>query len=165
MNKLLGVILALVCLSACGVDTQAQQPPQMDYAGFEARVEQTGDTLMIYNFWATWCKPCVEELPHFAKLQETYADQPVKVVLVSLDFANLNEKLIPFLAEKGIALPVWHLTDLDYNTWIVKVSEQWDGAIPATWVSVQSSKKSWFHGGDFTEDELNQWIEEILTEI
>jgi len=45
----------------------------------EARISQSPDAVLVVNFWATWCKPCVEELPAFEKLQEQYAGQNVQV--------------------------------------------------------------------------------------
>lgn len=159
------LLVFVFCLTVGWQLVQAQTPPQLDYTAFKERTQHSGDTLVLYNFWATWCKPCVEELPYFAQLQEAYNDQPVKIILVSLDFDRMNEKLVPFLQEKNISLPVWHLTDLDYNSWIAKVNEKWDGAIPATWAAAIAADKTWFHGGEFTYEELSTWVSEILAEI
>jgi len=69
-----------------------------DYEGLEAYMNVENDTTYVYNFWATWCAPCIAELPSFIKLQETYKDKPFKLVLVSLDFSKSVEKsLLPFL--------------------------------------------------------------------
>ena len=59
------------------------------------RIHNTSDTTYIVNFWATWCKPCVAELPDFNKIDSVYKTQKIKVLLVSLDFkedANLKLK-------------------------------------------------------------------------
>ncbi len=106
------------------------------YDKFDALAPQLNlhnDTTYVINFWATWCKPCVQEMPYFEQLHQAYRNQKVKVLLVSLDFARqLESKLVPFVAERNIQSQVIALTDNNYNTWIDQVSSQWSGAIPIT---------------------------------
>ncbi len=107
----------------------------MSYGEFEPLLHQANDTTYVVNFWATWCKPCVEELPFFEKLIAETAGQPIKVLLVSMDFPkDFLRKLVPFIAERNLQRNVVALGDLDYDAWIGKVSEKWDGAIPFTLV-------------------------------
>jgi len=97
---------------------------------FEAENEET---VYVINFWATWCKPCLEEMPYFEDLHKNYADKNVEVVMVSLDFENqLYTKLVPFLQERQLQPTVFAFTDSNYNDWIGNVHQDWDGAIPAT---------------------------------
>ncbi len=56
----------------------------------EKVIRPANDTLYVVNFWATWCKPCVAELPYFEEAGEKYKSEKIKVLLVSLDF--LREK-------------------------------------------------------------------------
>lgn len=91
------------------------------------------DTSYIINFWATWCKPCVEELPAFDSLYAESKNTPVKVILVSLDFKEeLNKKVIPFLIKHNIKAPCVLLDEVNGNDFIDKISPSWSGAIPAT---------------------------------
>jgi thiol-disulfide isomerase/thioredoxin len=63
--------------------------------------QNKSDTTYVINFWATWCKPCVEEIPHFEKLYATYKNQKVKVIMVSCDFKKqLETRVIPFVQNK-----------------------------------------------------------------
>jgi thiol-disulfide isomerase/thioredoxin len=115
-------------------------PVYMTYAEFEHLLRRTGDTTYVVNFWATWCKPCVEELPLFEKLiaeasAPGWAGRPVRVLMVSMDFPkDIQRKLVPFVAERNLQRHVVALADMDYNAWIDKVSTEWDGAIPFTLV-------------------------------
>ncbi len=113
-----------------------------DFSQLEKRFAEGKDTLFLINFWATWCKPCVEELPLFNDLNSGSAGgEKMKVLLVSLDFKkDLEKKLVPFINEKNISKEVVLLTDPDMNTWIPKVNKDWDGNIPVTWF-YQSGKK------------------------
>lgn len=96
-------------------------------------LSQSNDTAYVVNFWATWCKPCVAELPYFIELSRKYANQPVRILLISLDFpAQLESRLVPFVEEREIKPLVSVLLDGKYNDWIDRVSPEWSGAIPAT---------------------------------
>lgn len=87
----------------------------------------------VINFWATWCAPCVKELPYFEQLNANYADKGVEVILISLDFPKqINTKLKAFLKKNDLKSEIIVLDDVDSNTWIPKVSKDWTGAIPAT---------------------------------
>ena len=112
---------------------QATAIPVIGFEALEPFLHNQNDTVYVVNFWATWCQPCVKELPYLEKLTKKYRTQPVKVLLVSLDFkSQLASKLIPFVKSRKIRSEVVLLHDLDANDWIPKVSEVWDGAIPLT---------------------------------
>ncbi len=120
---------------------------------------QQNDTTYIINFWATWCAPCVKELPYFETLTEKYATQKVKVILVSLDFSKqLETKLKPFLKENKLQSEVLVLIDPDANSWVDKVNPAWSGAIPAT--LVYKGKENKFYEKSF---ETLAELEEIVT--
>jgi thiol-disulfide isomerase/thioredoxin len=92
-----------------------------------------GDTLLLVNFWATWCKPCVAELPCFEKISQEVFSRPVKILLISLDAPkDIHTRIKPLLKKKNIHLDCWVLEDTDPNKWINRVNPAWSGAIPAT---------------------------------
>ena len=94
---------------------------------------QETDITYVINFWATWCKPCVEELPYFETLHDKFGQEKVKVILVSMDFPKkLETLLIPFVEKHQLKSQVVALTDSDHNKWIPLVDEDWGGAIPVT---------------------------------
>lgn len=121
------------------------------------------DTVYVFNFWATYCAPCIKELPHFEKANEVYADKKVKVILISLDFkAQIETRVVPFLKRKDIKADVVVLSDPDANAWIDKVSPSWSGAIPATLV-VKGDKRE-FYEKEFTYEELQSVINQFLNQ-
>ncbi|MBA3682736.1 MAG: TlpA family protein disulfide reductase [Bacteroidetes bacterium] len=88
------------------------------------------DTTFIINFWATWCKPCVAELPSFDSLSKI---SNVKILLVSLDFReDLEKKVNPFLKSHSIKMECVLLDEINGNDFINKIDKAWTGAIPAT---------------------------------
>lgn len=132
-----------------------------DYEGLEAYMNVKNDTTYVYNFWATWCSPCVKELPAFLELQEKYKDKPFKLVLVSLDFPKSVEKsLLPFLEKKKMDATVILLNDPDANSWIEKIDKNWSGAIPATLIVKNKERKFFEQSFDFEtlEKEVKPFI-------
>ena len=102
----------------------------------------SNDTTYVINFWATWCGPCVKELPYFEALTSKYEGKPVQVVLVSLDFPKqLESKLVPFMEKNQLTSKVVVLLDGKYNNWIDKISPDWEGAIPATLIYKEGKEK------------------------
>lgn len=96
-------------------------------------MEATNDSIYVVNFWATWCGPCVKELPYFEQLQENYKDKNVRVILVSLDFLDkIETKLIPFMQKEQLKSEVLVLDQKGMNEWISQIDSTWEGDLPAT---------------------------------
>ncbi len=133
----------------------------MDFDSLEPYLHRDNDTTYIVNFWATWCKPCVKELPAFEKLHETTAGQKVKVLLVSLDFMKYyHSKLIPFIQKHNLQPEVILLNDPHSNVWIDKVSPQWSGAIPATLI-YRGNRRN-FYERSFSYDQLETELQTFM---
>lgn len=116
----------------------------------------------VINFWATWCVPCVQELPYFEQLHQAYQDKNVEVWLISLDdVEKLDSKVVPFVQRKNLQARLWLLDDIDYNAWIDKVDPKWSGAIPATLI-IGEKEMRYFKEGELTYDELEQVVRTFL---
>lgn len=135
-----------------------------DFAGFKKFLNRKDDKIYVINFWATWCAPCVKELPYFEKLNTEYSNKNVEVILVSLDFPHLYEKkLKPFIKEKQLKSKVIALDDADMNSWIPKVDENWSGSIPATVIYKNDARK--FFEQSFNYKELETETLKFLQKI
>ncbi len=132
--------------------------PVLNFEQFEKYLHIEDDNIHVVNFWATWCAPCVKELPHFEAVNQEYKDKNVKVLLVSLDF-NLK-KLNSFLAKNELASEKVLLDDPDQNAWIPKVSTAWSGAIPATVIYKKGKRKFYEHS--FTKAELESELRNFI---
>ena len=123
------------------------------------RIHNKSDTVYVVNFWATWCKPCVAELPEFEKLNETYKDKKVKVILVSIDFKeDKTKKLFPFLQKHNYTSEVILLDEVNGNDFINKVSKEWTGAIPATLIVSDSKSVNKFFEKKVTYEFLEEQV-------
>ena len=134
----------------------------VDFEGLKPIFEDHSDQVYVINFWATWCKPCVEELPYFEEIHKEYKNQEVKVILVSLDFPKqIKSKLIPFLEKHQLKSDVIVLDDPNSNFWINEVDPSWSGAIPAT-IVYKADKRQFFEKNFISFEELNNIIKSYL---
>ncbi len=168
------LLLLFVALVACNqdknkslaqdVDTNGSYEVKLeivDYYGLEAILKREDDKTYVVNFWATWCAPCVKELPYFEKLDKEYEEENVEVVLVSLDFPKKYEtRLKPFIKKHQLRSELIALNDMDSNYWIPKVEENWSGAIPATLIFNKDKRQ--FYEQSFHYDELETEIKKFL---
>ena len=132
---------------------EATMPVEVfDYEGLKPLLHITDDKIHVINFWATWCAPCIKELPHFEKVHAEQGERVI-VVLISLDMPSMWQKqLIPFIKRKNLQSKVVVLDDPKQNTWIPLVDSNWSGAIPAT--LIYTKNKRLFYEKPFTYQEL-----------
>jgi thiol-disulfide isomerase/thioredoxin len=155
MRKLLG----LLCFVFVAASASAQSVTIIKFDDFIAMSSKQNDTTYVFNFWATWCKPCIEELPAFETANSTYSNDKVKVILISLDFKRQIETVNKFIADKQLKSQVYLLDEVNYNKWIDRVDTSWTGAIPATVIINNKKQYRKFHEQSFTRKQLQEAIE------
>jgi len=129
----------------------------------EQRVASGKDTTYVVNFWATWCGPCVEELPYFERLNQENSKKPLKIILMSLDFkSKLKTDVIPFVAKHKIKSEVYVVNEPDQQKFIDHVDKSWSGALPATLIWNNDKKVRSFYEQAFTYEQLNQTISKAV---
>jgi len=161
--------MGLVCLICATLSLRAQTQGAattvevIKWADFEQIMKVPQDQVVVVNFWATWCSPCVKELPYFEALHDEYQDQNVKVYLVSLDdVERVDSRVKPFVARKALTAKVLLLDEPDFNSWISKVANEWTGALPATLIIDGKSGKRAFFEKMFHEGELEPLVTQYL---
>ncbi len=127
----------------------------------EHLMTRDSEKIEVINFWATWCKPCIKELPYFQNIHKKMTDE-VSVTLISLDFADvLHEKVVPFVMKHGLTPEVLLLDEIDYNSWIDKVDPSWSGAIPATLIINHQTGQRKFIERELEVGEIESMIKEL----
>lgn len=111
---------------------QAQTIPSWKVTKLEDYIS-TSDSVLVINFWATFCKPCIAEIPYFESTVKKYKDQKVKLMLVSLDLKDQYPAKIKAFAKKNkySSQIVW-LNETNADYFCPKVDKAWSGGIPAT---------------------------------
>lgn len=105
----------------------------LNFDQLEPYLHFRNDTVYLVNFWATWCAPCIAELPAIKAVEKKYSGKKFKVLLVSLDLPRqLESRLIPFVISRQITSEVFLLDDPNQNRWIDEVDKDWSGEIPFT---------------------------------
>lgn len=124
------LLITLICLGF--MPARAQEIPAWKVADLKNYIQQEQGVLVV-NFWATFCKPCMEEMPHLLSLAEKYRDKDVKLLLVSLDMpSQYPRKLRRFLKKNRMSAPVVWLDETNADIFCPAVDPKWSGSIPAT---------------------------------
>jgi thiol-disulfide isomerase/thioredoxin len=129
MKTLSKIYLCLALVLCC--NAQAQEIPKWKLVDLQAAIEKAeGPT--IFNFWATFCKPCMAEIPYFQQMVKKYDSAGVKLVLVNLDLPETLPRLRSLAGKQGITAPIFFLNETDADLFCPAVDEKWSGAIPAS---------------------------------
>lgn len=127
-----------------------------------ARTAAGKDTTYIINFWATWCAPCVAELPQFTALENRYKDKKVKVLLVSMDFPDAYpQKLEAYVQKKTLQPEVIWFSETNANEFIPKLDNSWSGALPGTLIINKRHAYQAFMEKSVTEAEVAKMVDGI----
>ncbi|MRX39022.1 redoxin domain-containing protein [Flavobacterium sp. LC2016-23] len=148
----------IICIFflCCPVMCYSQKVKLLSVDQLQERIKNGKDSTYVVNFWATWCAPCIKELPHFEKLRQEYRSGKLAVLLVSVDFkSKLNTAVVPFVKRKKLTSPVFLLNESNPQEYIDRIDPSWSGSIPATLFIKNDNRK-------FIETELT--YEQLLTE-
>ena len=140
--KTFRLLLIISCLSSNYIVSAQNSVEIIKFADLN-KLMQKDDGIYVINFWASWCRPCITEIPYFETLVNDFRLNNVKVVFVSLDFKQDLENVKKIVEDKKINSPVYLLDEPDYDSWIDKVSKKWLGSIPATLIS-QGNRKEFY---------------------
>lgn len=133
--------------------TTAQNVSLLTIDEMNERIQRGKDTTFVIHFWATWCKPCIKELPFIEKLNAEHKVEKIKVMLVSVDYvSNLHKTVKPFVKKRKLLTDVFILNEKDQQTYIDRIDKQWSGTIPAT-LFVRGDRRR-FAEREFTYEEL-----------
>ena len=126
-------------------------------------IDTASDTTYIINYWATWCGPCVKELPYFEEAYSQLQGTKIKLMLVSLDFLKqIDSHLKPFIEKHGYSGEMWLMKDRNFDAWLERVDPSWSGAIPATLV-LKGDKRAFKEGEFQSTEDILVFLESFIT--
>lgn len=153
------VLIVLVILGSAGI-CRAQRGEVIKLDKLQ-KLMATKGPIQVFNFWATWCAPCIKELPLFEKVNLERKDIQVTLVSMDIDLDPDSEKVQKFIARKKIQSRVLILDEQNPNAWISKIDKAWSGALPATVIINTGSGKRKFIERELHEGELEKFIDEV----
>lgn len=140
----------------------AQQAEIVKLKQLQDHINRQTDNIKIINFWATWCAPCIKEMPLFEKIGAERKDVEVTLVSLDLDLNPKPETVYRFIDRKKIQSKVLILDEKDPNVWINQIEKGWSGAIPATIIINGKTGQRKFVEKELHEGDLEKLIAEIL---
>lgn len=148
-------IFITAVIFSLGLSGKAQTIPSWKITDVVNYYSQKTDSIYVVNFWATWCKPCVEELPYLQSITRKYADKKVKLLLVSLDLASFHpDKIAAFAKKQNITADIVWLNETDADYFCNLVDKKWSGSIPATIIVNAAAGYKQFYEQQFNEKEF-----------
>ncbi len=125
----------------------------------------TTTTPLVINFWASWCKPCIEEIPYFEKEVLNFKEQKVSLILVNLDFPEDYPKHITnFVKKNNYKSKVYWLNETNADYFCPLIDSSWTGAIPVT--VMLNNKKGFrkFYNSKIPENKIKSALSELVAE-
>ena len=159
MKRLILIIAVLFFTEAL----HAQNFRTVKFEEVEKILDSKNDTTYLINFWATWCGPCVEEIPYFEELTKKYELGKFKVILISMDFkSDVEKRLVPFLEKKKYNSEIWWLDEAKQSDLIGKIEKEWYGEIPFTVIYRGVDNRRFWKAGKWEKENLDSKVNEIL---
>ncbi len=150
--------LAFSILLLWSVAAGAQNNSLVKLSQLQSMLQKEQERIQVINFWATWCGPCVKELPLLEKLNAERKDVLVRLVSMDMDLDPDPGKVWKFVARKKIQSQVIVLDETNPNSWIDKLEKEWSGALPATLVINNKTGKRKFVERSLQDGDLEKLI-------
>lgn len=151
-------ILLIVVVSLIGSGLFAQEIKSVKITELEKTIKES-NTPMIINFWATFCVPCIEEIPYFQEEVKKHQKEEVQLLLVSLDLkSSYPQKVTDFAAKRGFTSPKVWLNETDADYFCPIIDPKWTGSIPASLFINNKTGYRKFIEAELTREELQKEI-------
>lgn len=154
-------IFSLLVLLLAGLGAHAQTEDLVTLDRLQQILQAEKDRVQVINFWATWCAPCIKELPLLEKMTKDQPEIRVRLVSMDMDLDPNPDKVRKFAARKKIQSQVLILNERNPDQWIEKIDKGWSGALPATLVVNNKNGKRKFVEKELHEGDLEKLIAEV----
>jgi len=156
-------LFSLLFLSGiCFSNAESQDIPKWKISDLEAYIKSSNKPTVV-NFWATFCKPCIAEIPYFQNLVRQYEKDSVQLLLVSLDMEEMYPTKIKAFAEKfKFTAPIVFLDETNADVFCPKVDEKWSGAIPASLFMNNRTGYRKFYEAEISEQKFETELKSLV---
>ena len=162
MRRLLLMLSSVICLTATAA---GQDIKKIKITELEAYLQQC-DHPLIVNFWATFCDPCVKEIPYFQSTAGKYKDQGVELLLVSLDLpSSYPGKISAFAQKNNYTVPICWLDETNPGSFRPKIDPKWSGGLPCSIFINNKTHYRQFFDRQLTERQVEPAIKAMLAQV
>ena len=148
-------------------DNQTVPLTAIDANGLRAVLDEAwanDDSVLLVNFWATWCKPCLEEIPLFMELEKTYGPQGFKLIAVSLDeLETLETTVTPFMQKWFPEFRSYISSEYDMDDVVSVVDNGWNEVLPTSYLFARDGSLDERLQGQFAAEEFSSKINALLS--
>lgn len=124
---------------------------------------KNSDHPIVLNCWATWCAPCIEEIPYFMETVKKYSDQKVELLLVSLDFAtSYPNKIQELIKKRKFDATFFWLNETNADYFCPKIDPKWDGTLPSTLFVNPKTGYRQFFGRPMTDRQIELEVSKLV---
>lgn len=153
----------IILLMMIAVVSFSQEVREIKITDLEKIITESKKPLLV-NFWATWCIPCIEEIPYFQEEVNKHRSDSLTLLLVSLDFKKqYPDGLSSFIKKRKFTAPVLWLNETNADYFCPKVDEKWSGSIPASLFINNKTGYRKFFEQQLSREELRKEIMAILS--
>jgi thiol-disulfide isomerase/thioredoxin len=153
------LIVSMVLIFA-QLNSTPQEIPSWKLNELNQYISNHPNELLVINFWATICKPCVEEIPHFIEVYQRNNKRPIRLIFISLDANDMYPKsLQQFIKKRKWKADFIWLNETDANVFCPAIDPAWSGSIPATWFIYGSKGIRKFVESPISEAEFEKLLE------
>lgn len=164
------MVLRWVLLLALGVHFQAQtnrivlpDVKPVRVSELKERIMRDSGKVVLVNVWATWCKPCKEEMPQLVRLRKNVSRNEFSLILVSADDSELvDTKVRPALKSLGVDFPSYIINERSDEAFMNGMDSTWNGALPTTFVYDRKGKLSKIMTGERTYKQFEETVGKLL---
>lgn len=161
-NSQMKNIFCIVIVSFIGSSLFAQEIKSIKITELEKIIAES-KTPLIVNFWATFCKPCIEEIPYFQEEVKKHEKEGVQLLLVSLDLKSYYPQKVQAFADKQkFTAPVIWLNETDADYFCPRIDPKWSGSIPASLFINNKTGYRKFLEAELTKEELQKEISALV---
>jgi thiol-disulfide isomerase/thioredoxin len=140
----------------------AQEIKRIKVTDLEKTIKES-KTPLIVNFWATFCVPCIEEIPYFQELAQQYKSKDVSLVFVSLDLREAYpNKIIAMAKRLNLIFPVAWLDETNADYFCPKIDTSWTGGMPSSLFVNNTTGYHKFYEDQLSREKLEKEIENML---
>jgi thiol-disulfide isomerase/thioredoxin len=164
MRRLLLLAAALAITSS--VDGLAGQAPRLVNANeIKDLVYQQSGRVVLLNFWATWCPPCLVEFPEIVAFEKAYRARGLAVISVSGDSPKrVDSDLLPFLEKHPSDFPVYVMNTDDVEAFMHRIDPEWNGTLPATFFIDRKGDVAFKRFAAMSREQMQRALEYLFEE-